>query len=332
MYIKRLNKIKYIKDSIFKYELPLKTKLNFNAGESIKKDDIIGVTRDFEVLQTFNLVEMLKVKPQEVKKYLKVFDKEYISEGDILAERSVMGGLGKYEAISEYDGFVDLSEIKKGTIKILGEIKESVIRASANATIDTVIHGECIEVKSNVLSISLNSSFGKGEYMGEFIYVPKEGNIEELDIMDKVVLVNDVLDKEKYLKISEFSPKAIICSVVSPEFSASSCKIHNLFNIFGVSESFELNKLYVNNLSRMSGLSAFVSSKQNVLSFSVDKALNINEEEYTELKTGMKVFVTSNKLFGLEVTVLTVNDFDIEVKTEDGKVEYLSFDEVAYIC
>jgi len=332
MYIKRLNKIKYIKDSIFKYELPLKTKLNFNAGESIKKDDIIGVTRDFEVLQTFNLVEMLKVKPQEVKKYLKVFDKEYISEGDILAERSVMGGLGKYEAISEFDGFVDLSEIKKGTLKILGEIKESVIRASANATIDTVIHGECIEVKSNVLSFSLNSSFGKGEYMGEFIYIPKEGNVEELGVMDKVVLVNDVLDKEKYLKISEFSPKAIICTVVSGEFSASSCKIHNLFNMFGVSERFELNKLYMNNLSRMSGLSAFVSSKQNTLSFSVDKALERKESDFIELKTGMNVFVTSNKLFGLEVTVLTVNDFDIEVKTEDGKVEYLSFDEVAYIC
>ncbi len=332
MYIKRLNKIKYIKDSIFKYELPLKTKLNFNAGEKVKKDDIIGVTRDFEVLQTFNLIELLKVKPQEVKKYIKVFDKEYISEGDILAERSVMGGLGKYEAISEFDGFVDLSEIKKGTLKILGEIKESVIRASANATIDTVIRGECIEVKSNVLSISLNSSFGKGEYMGEFIYFPKEGNIEELDIMDKVVFVNDVLDKEKYLRINEYSPKVIICSVVSPEFSASSSKIHNLFNIFGVSESFELNKLYVNNLSRMSGLSAFVSSKQNTLCFSVDKALSIKEEEYIEIKPGMKVFVTSNKLFGLEVSVLTVNDFDLEVKTEDGKVEYLSFDEVAYIC
>ena len=332
MYIKRLNKIKYTKDSLFKYELPLKTKLNFNVGESIKKDDLIGVTRDFEVLQTFNLKELLKVKVDEVKKYIKVFDKEYITVGDILAERSVMGGLGKYEAISEFDGFVDLSEIKKGTIKILGEIKESVIRASANGTIDTVIHGEYIEVKSNVLSFILNSSFGKGEYMGEFIYVPKEGNIEEFGVINKIVFVNDVIDKEKYLRINEFSPKAIICTVVSPEFSASSSKIHNLFSMFGVSESFELNKLYVNNLSRMSGLSAFVSSKQNTLSFSVDKALSINEEEYIEIKPGMKVFVTSNKLFGLEVSVLTVNDFDVEVKDDSGKVEYLSFDEVAYIC
>jgi len=332
MYIKRINKIKYLKDSSFKYKLPLKTKLNFSIGDKVKKDDILGSTRDFEILQTFNLTEKLKIGQSEIKKYIKVFDKEYISKADLLAQRIVMGGLGRYEAVSEYDGFVDLSEIKKGTLKILGEIKEGSLIASANSVIETIIQGEYIEVKSNVLQFFLNSSFGKGEYMGEFIYVPKEGNIEELDIMDKVVLVNDVLDKEKYLKISEFSPKAIICSVVSPEFSASSSKIHNLFSMFGVSDSFSLNKIYVNNLSRMSGLSTYISSKENMFCFSVDKLVDTNDIRYIEVKTGMKVFVTSNSLFGLEVTVLTINDFDLEAKTEDGKVHYLTFDEVAYIC
>jgi len=332
MYIKRINKIKYLKDSSFKYVLPLKTKLNFGVGDSFKKDDILGTVREFEVLQSFDLKEKLKVNVSELKKYLKVFDKEYISEGDVLAVRTVMGGLGRYEAISEYDGFIDLSEIKKGTLKILGEIKEGAIRASADGIVESLIHGEYLEVKSKVLTFTLNSSFGKGEYMGEFIYIPKDANFEKLEIRGKCIFVNDVLDKEKYLKIFEYSPKAIICSVVSPEFSASSSKIHNLFSLFGVSDSFTLNKIYVNNLSRMSGLSVFVSSKQNIFSFSVDKVLDTNNDEYVEVKPGMKVFVTSSKLFGIEVTVLTVNDFDLEVKTEDSKVHYLTFDEVAYIC
>lgn len=332
MYIKRLNKIKYLIDSSFKYALPLKTKLNFSVGDGVKKNDILGTSQDFEVLQSFNLVDVLKVKLSDIKKYLKVFDKEYISEGDQLATRSVMGGLGRYEVISSFDGFIDLSDIKKGILKILGEIKESSVIASANGKIDTIIHGEYIEVKSNVLSFSLNSSFGKGEYMGEFIYIPKDSKYEELELLGKVVFLNDILDKEKYLKLNEYFPKAIISSVISSEFSASSHKIHNIFSMFGVSESFTLNKIYVNNLSRMSGLSTFVSSKENVLSFSVDKIMETKDDNFVELKTGMKVFVTSSKLFGIEVTVLTVNDFDLEVKTEDSKVHYLTFDEVAYIC
>ena len=332
MYIKRINKIKYLKDSSFKYILPLKTKLNFGVGDGVKKDDILGTVREFEVLQSFDLKEKLKVNVTELKKYLKVFDKEYISEGDVLAVRTVMGGLGRYEAISAYDGFIDLSEIKKGTLKILGEIKEGAIRASADGIVESLIHGEYLEVKSKVLTFNLNSSFGKGEYMGEFVYIPKDSDFEKLEIAGKVIFVNDVIDKEKYLKIFEYSPRVIICSALSSEFSASSSKIHNLFSMFGVSNSFTLNKIYVNNLSRMSGLSTFVSSKQNIFSFSVDKVVDTKDDEYVEVKPGMKVFVTSNTLFGLEVTVLTVNDFDLEVKTEDSKVHYLTFDEVAYIC
>lgn len=332
MVIKRLNKIKYFKDSSFKYSLPLNTKLNYGVGEMVKKGDILGTTRDFEILESFNLIDKLKVKLSEIKKYLKVFDKEYISIGDQLAVRVVMGGLGRYEVISSTSGFIDLSEIKKGTLKILGEIKEGSVISNATGKIDTIIQGDYLEVNTNVLSFSLSTSFGKGEYMGEFIYISKDSDVDKLEIGGKVIFVNDVLDKKMYLKLNEYSPKAIISTVISSEFSGSSYKIHNVFSMFGVSDSFTLNKIYVNNLSRMGGLSTFVSSKENLFSFSVDKVQDTKNENFIELKTGMKVVVTSSSLFGLEVNVITINDFDLEVKTEDGNIHYLTFDEVAYIC
>ena len=176
-------------------------------GDLVKMGDNILRRKDNVVKYSFYLPEQMGVPAEKCLECITCIDGELVTQGTIIAERVVAGGLNVKKLISPSDGVIDLSRIKKGYLDILGEEVITDIKSSFSGkvvdinpvdgiVINSPAYAFDIKLISEVYNLKNDEELNK-KVFGEFVFLGDGKDLllkaEDIDYHNKIVFVGKYL-------------------------------------------------------------------------------------------------------------------------------------------
>lgn len=118
--------------------LPGNNTLYVEVGDTVNPEDKLFRTEYKKIVSSYHLPSLLGVKTEKVKEYVGRINGEYISQGDLLAERLLSGGLVSKRILAGSDGIVSLLRLGSGYIDILAESEDKLITSPVRATVKEI--------------------------------------------------------------------------------------------------------------------------------------------------------------------------------------------------
>ncbi len=193
------------KYSEYEFKIPYKAmdKVLVWKGDKVTPGrEIIERDRNSKIY-SFYVPDHIMVSQSEVQKYITRIDGELVKEGDILAEKTKVGGLTMVKLVSPAEGVVDLSRIESGYLDILGEEGRVKVKSTFSADVVDVNPVDGLVVKSQAYAMDIkiiSKIYQKNlvrKLFGEFVMI---GDGKELllkaegdDYTDKIVFVGKYL-------------------------------------------------------------------------------------------------------------------------------------------
>ncbi len=181
-------------------------KVLVKKGDTVKVGDDILRRESNVVKHSFSIPEQIGAPAERSKEYVTCIDGELVTEGTILAERLIAGGLNIKRLISPSDGVIDLERIDKGYLDILGEETTVDIKSSFKGEVLDVNPVEGIKVNSPAYAFDIklisdvfnnrNERLNK-KIFGEFVFLGDGKDLllkaEDTDYHEKIVFVGKYL-------------------------------------------------------------------------------------------------------------------------------------------
>lgn len=184
-------------------------RLAVQKGDKIKSGDELFTVTGSRIGETYYIPQELNVAVDEVKDYMLRLDGEYVSKGEVIAEKVSGSGLTVKQVVATRDGIVSLKRFHDGFVDILTEKK--------NHKFESKFKGEVLEasrqfgVKLQVETLSLScfkSKFVKRSYLNSDYILDDDlqgdsylGEIEVLKDGSSVYTVRDLGKKDFERKI-----------------------------------------------------------------------------------------------------------------------------------
>ncbi|MEI6886751.1 MAG: hypothetical protein WCK31_00780, partial [bacterium] len=323
-------------NSIIRIPIFPNSDITCKINDEIKIDTVIGTNSVSELLNEYDLSEILRVSIKETKKYLNVINGEVVSKGDLLAKRSTFASLGYYEVEADKAGIVELSKISEGKILILDHKKNIPIYPLANGKITKIIPCEYIEIETSTISFNLANTITANSAYGKFVFISK-ANIESDDYRGNIVFINSPLTSELYDTIKDNNPLLVIFPSVDASFTIKNKKLKFPYlSFWGYGSSVLLTASYRNLLTKMNSRIANYNKVTQSLDFPLTKnsipSSTERNSEYTNCIIGEKI-VTLNSENAFEEAVITeIFESECRVKYANKKTSDLSFDEILSLC
>lgn len=197
---------------IFKIPSGRGDRILVNTGEMLKEGTDILVRRGNNVKNSFFLPSQLGCAKENIGKYLMCMDGEFVEKGDILAEKTSMGGLTIKRLTSPIQGVVDMSRIGIGYLDLLGEEQENIVKSTFNGVVESINPIDGITIKASAYALDLVAISNVQEdakyIVGEFVSLGSGNDVilrsVEEDLQDKIVfagkrlhpgLLRDIFEK-----------------------------------------------------------------------------------------------------------------------------------------
>ena len=189
--------------------LYIKNNQKITVGENLFTKSENGIK------ESYFLVNDLGCKASECMKYISCIDGAYVEEGDILAQKTVKNGLTVKQIVATVSGIVDLGRISKGFIDILSEEEDIVVKSNFSGTINEVLPGSYISIKSPASALDLSATtILDSKMFGNIVILNRENDmlsdIPDIDLKGKIVWFGSYLPLNLILKIFQRGAKAVI--------------------------------------------------------------------------------------------------------------------------
>lgn len=109
------------------------------VGDIINPDSTVFEGRMTKIAQSLNLCRQLGVQSMDAKKYVKRSEGEIVSEGDLIAKKSVASGVAERVVKAKSDGRISLKRLEHGFVDIMSPFTEASVTAGVNGTVKSII-------------------------------------------------------------------------------------------------------------------------------------------------------------------------------------------------
>ncbi|MCA9374874.1 hypothetical protein KC622_00930 [Candidatus Dojkabacteria bacterium] len=205
-------------ESKFDYRIPLRgnNRLYVEVGDNVAPGSKLFNAEHKKLMETYHLPSLLGIKADNVKDYVGRINGEYISKGDLIAERLMSGGLASKRVISGSDGIVSLTRVGSGYVDILSESEDKEVTSPVNGTVSEISLNNYISLSTSAVGLEYEVSKNlekpgsplNGQIQGELeligngdsVYTEKDLNS---NYSDKIVFAGRYLPLDLLIKLYE---------------------------------------------------------------------------------------------------------------------------------
>lgn len=136
-------------DYIFNIPIEGKADLKIKIGDTVKFGDVLFKKEYKRALETYNVIKELEIYKEDPKEFMVRLNGEFVTTGEILAERLVRGGLVVKKIFATVDGILSYERIDEGYVDILSEhISEDVVSTISGRVMDINLSKQ-VSIKSS---------------------------------------------------------------------------------------------------------------------------------------------------------------------------------------
>lgn len=203
---------------IFKIPSGRGDRILVKVGEAIKEGSEILIKRGNNVKNSFFLPSQIGCTKESIGKYLTCMDGEFVEKGDILAEKTSMGGLTVKRLISPIEGVIDMSRIGIGYLDLLGEEQEDVVKSTFEGVVESINPIDGVTIKTSAYALDLvaisNVQEDSKYIVGDFVSLGSGNDVilksEGQDLQDKIVFAGKRLHPDLMRDIFEKGAKFVL--------------------------------------------------------------------------------------------------------------------------
>lgn len=232
-------------------------------GSGLKRGDLIFKREYKKILQTYNLVEELGIKAQDGAEYVSRLDGEYVTKGEILAERIVRAGLAIRKIISTHEGVISLDRLSHGFIDLLSEHVNEDVVADMSGEVIEVKHESGVLVSTNAFVTKYllgkidKKIFGRFDVLGDGTSVYTQRDLKE-EYSGKIVYLGRFAYLDLIEEVHRRGAKAVVVFAMDYEdFKNTSAPIIVVGGFGNVNYDFRIAKLF----SSMNEVQTFIDGK-----------------------------------------------------------------------
>lgn len=199
--------VRRIEEHDFNIQLLGHVAINVKRGDKVRVGDPLYKREYKKILESYTVQKELGVAPTEAYKYLVRLDGEYVTKGEILAERLANGGLVVKKIYATTDGLLSFDRLNKGYIDILSEFENEEVSSNLSGTVIDFDHQRHISIRSKAFAMDTISSWNGEDIDGSLVMV-KTG--------DSVYTVNDLEESynEKIVFAGRFAYPDLIAQII----------------------------------------------------------------------------------------------------------------------
>lgn len=203
---------------IFKIPSGRGDRILVNVGEIVKEGTDILIKKGNNVKNSFFLPSQIGCTKENIGKYLTCMDGEFVEKGEILAEKTSMGGLTVKRLISPIQGVVDMSRISIGYLDLLGEEQEYTVKSTFNGLIEGINPIDGVTIKTSAYALDLvaisNVQDDSKYIVGDFVSLGGGNDVVlssvEENLQDKIVFAGKRLHPDLLRDIFEKGAKFVL--------------------------------------------------------------------------------------------------------------------------
>ncbi len=308
-----------------------------------KGDNFARGTSLFEVekrklLASYYLPEDLGVKSERARSFVKRIEGEYISKDDVIAEKTLSGGLLSKRILSGYDGIINLSNIKLGYVNILSELGLENVYSTFEGSVKDVSAGGGIIIETDVCEIPLfytniktqGDFFGDLNVLSDGATIPSTNNLDK-SLDGKIVFVGRFLYPQFAKELFKRGCKFILTNSMNYD------ELKSLDVPIGILTGF--GNIYFDNLKKgvfddFNGWKVFVSGDKKTVQFPVglnNRISKLFEQNYytDSIRKGDIVKSLDLETFGLIGEVLDFSEENrVVLLTQEGSTFSVPYDNI----
>lgn len=323
---------------IFKISSGRGDRILVNTGDMVKNGTDILIKKGNSIKNSFFLPSQLGCTKENIIKYLTCMDGEFVEKGDVLAEKTSMGGLTVRKLISPIQGVVDISRVKMGYLDILGEEQETIIKSSFDGVIEGINPIDGVTIKTSAYALDLiaisNIKDDCKYIVGEFLSLG-DGNdvilksIEE-NLQDKIVFTGKRLHPDLLQDIFEKGAKFVL------SYSMDYLNFRNQglpVGIIGGFGEIYSPKEMIEKITKKNHTFAVVDIEENQIFFlggNIKK--NTKDTLFVQNIVGRKVISHTLRNYGMLGEIKEIeDDVYVSVKWENGASSIINIGSVEFV-
>ena len=321
--------IKYISGGEVLIPFGGKIKSCVKSGQSFEKGDTLFQVEGRKLEGSYSLVEDLGVKPEKSLDFVTRIEGEYITKGDIIAEKIVSGGFMSKRVISEHEGIVGLSKIDIGYVNILSELTNKSCVSTFNGVVKDIDFSRGLIVENDVFEIPfffLNTNleeniFGHLQVLSDAETIPSARKMQD-SFEGKVVFAGRFLHPELATELFKRGCEFILVSSMNYDDLKGLNLPVGVLTGFG---NIYFDSTRLDFLKELNGMQVVIPKDTDVMQFPV--GLNnkisrlIEQKHYTaSLQKGDIVKSRDLESFGLVGEIVSLDDDNnfAKVLIQDG--------------
>ena len=184
-------------------------------GKSVKPNTLLFVKEYKKAIETYNLVLELGAPLARVGEYITRINGEYVTKGEVLAERIVSGGLSIRKVIATKEGILSFERLKLGFLDILDEHQKEEVYSDMFGRVEDVDMSSGLTISTNALAIpciysnSKDDISGKFEVLGDGSSIYSQKDLKE-DYLGEIVYVGRFAYPDLITKVLSKGAKAVV--------------------------------------------------------------------------------------------------------------------------
>lgn len=327
----------------YSFNIPYKSgdRVLVDRGDDIEMGTELIRKKESSIKYSFYIPEQIDVPTSKISQYINCIDGEFVSKGDILAQKVVSGGLHVKKLISPEQGVVDLSRIGSGYLDLLGEEVESLVESNFHGVVEEINPVDGINIFSSayaldLLTISDIASLKRKDkkLVGEFTTLG-EGKDLQLkatgkNYQDKIVFVGKYLHTD--LLHDLFEKGALFVLTYSMDYEDFRKQGLPVGVVGGFGEIYS-SKRIMERVSSMNGSLAVVDYGENQLFFVTnDNNYEIKQDVFVKSAVGNTVLSRSLSNYGMLGKILAMEDEQyITVEWDGGNSSMVNIASVEFV-
>jgi hypothetical protein len=190
--MKRLGKIIQRASS---YSLPIpfrgKVDVSLDKGQLVKPGDLLFKRSLKKIKRSYYLPKELGVTADRADDHVARLNGEYVTAGEILAERLAGGGLIVRKVHASVDGIISLQRLNKGYIDILAESETLEVTSDFRGTVEKIDMGQGMYVTTSIWMMRTTALMKPSKDEFDSIYA---GKFEQIGDGSSIYVVKDLKD------------------------------------------------------------------------------------------------------------------------------------------
>jgi hypothetical protein len=192
--MKRLGKIV---QRVSKYSLPIpfrgKVEVKLDKGQTVKPGDLLFTRSLKKIKRSYYLPKELGVAVNKAEDHVARLNGEYVTAGEILAERLAGGGLIVRKIHAGEDGIMSLQRLNKGYIDILAESETMEVYSDFRGTVEKIDMGHGMYVNTSIWMMRTTALMKSSKDEFDSVYA---GKFEQIGDGSSIYVAKDL--KESY--------------------------------------------------------------------------------------------------------------------------------------